>query len=61
MQIDEKVKLIEDTIKAVEGNYSLERLIQDCADKLSISDAEVRMLLEKTDSEILKEYSAKTF
>ena len=30
MNIEETFNLIEQTIKSVEGDYSLERLIQDC-------------------------------
>lgn len=50
----EKFNLIEKTIKEVKGNYSIERLIQDCADKLSLSANEVKNTLISHNSELLK-------
>lgn len=57
MQHQDKFELIEKTIKAVEGNYSAERLISDCADKLSITKEEVRACLEEGNSKLLKQES----
>lgn len=51
---EEKIKLIEKTIKEVEGTFAISRLIQDCSDKLSLSFEEVKELLESKDSELLK-------
>lgn len=50
----DKFNLIEKTIREVEGNHSIERLIQDCADKLSLSAEEVKNLLIAHNSELLK-------
>lgn len=50
----EKFNLIEKTIKEVKGDYSIERLIQDCADKLSLSVNEVKSILIEFNSELLK-------
>lgn len=55
MNNEEKFKLIEKTIKDVKGDYSIDRLIQDCADKLSISFNEVRNILIEFNSDLLKE------
>ncbi len=54
MTNNEKLELIEKTIKEVQGNNSLDRLIQDCADKLSITAAEVRNILIEHNSDLLK-------
>lgn len=51
---NEKFDLIEKTIKDVQGNYSADRLIQDCADKLSLSVNEVKRILAEYDSDVLK-------
>lgn len=50
----EKFNLIKKTIKEVKGNYSIERLIQDCADKLSLSVNEVKNTLISHNSELLR-------
>lgn len=50
----EKYNLIEKTIKEVKENYPIERLIQDCADKLSLSVSEVKNTLISHNSELLK-------
>lgn len=54
MTNENKIKLIEKTIKEVEGNYSITILIQDVADKLSLSPKEVKQLLSSSNSELLK-------
>lgn len=54
MQDKEKLEIIEATIKAVKGDYATDRLIQDCADKLSLSTKEVKDILKEHDSSILK-------
>ena len=54
MNQDEKFKLIENTIKDVKGNYSIDRLIQDCADKLSLNPKEVKQILIDNNSSLLK-------
>lgn len=53
MDDKEKFDLIEKTIKEVQGNNSLDRLIQDCADKLSLSVNEVKNILNAFNSELL--------
>lgn len=50
----DKFNLIEKTIKEVQGNYSIDRLIQDCADKLSLSFKEVKNILISHNSKLLK-------
>lgn len=54
MSKEDIFNLIEETIKEVNGNYSLGRLIQDCSDKLSLSEKEVKDILLEFDSELLK-------
>lgn len=53
MNDKEKFELIEKTIKEVQGNYSIERLIQDCSDKLSLPVNEVKNILIEFNSELL--------
>lgn len=50
----DKFNLIEKTIKEVQGNHSIDRLIQDCADKLSLSFKEVKNILVTNNSRLLK-------
>jgi hypothetical protein len=50
----DKFNLIEKTIKEVQGNHSIDRLIQDCADKLSLSIKEVKNILVTNNSRLLK-------
>ena len=54
MNNEEKFKLIEKTIKDVKGDYSIDRLIQDCADKLSINFIDVKNILIELNSDLLK-------
>ena len=54
MSNEDKFKLIEKTIKDVKGEYPIDRLILDCADKLSISASEVKSILIEFDSELLR-------
>lgn len=54
MNEKEKFVLIEKTIKEVKGNYSIERLILDCADKLSLSISDVKRILIVHNSELLR-------
>lgn len=54
MSNEDKFKLIEKTIKDVKGEYPIDRLILDCADKLSISTSEVKSILIEFDSELLR-------
>ncbi len=53
MSNQEKFDLIEKTIKEVEGNFPIDRLIQDCADKLSLSFKEVKNILVEFDSSFI--------
>lgn len=53
MNKQEKFELIEKTIKEVEGNFPIDRLIQDCADKLSLSFKEVKNILVEFDSNLM--------
>lgn len=53
MSNKEKFELIEKTIKEVQGNFTLERLIQDCSDKLSLPVNEVKNILIEFKSELL--------
>lgn len=53
MSNQEKFDLIEKTIKEVEGNFTVDRLIQDCADKLSLSFKEVKNILVEFDSNLM--------
>lgn len=53
LKTKETFELIERTINEVEGKLPIERLIQDCADKLSISEKEVREVLEYFNSKLL--------
>ncbi len=54
MNTEETFNLIEQTIKSVEGDYPFERLIQDCADKLSINFIDVKKILIEFNSVLLK-------
>lgn len=54
MNEKEKFALIEKTIKEVKGKYSIERLILDCADKLSLSITDVKSILIAHNSELLR-------
>lgn len=54
MTNEDKLSLIEKTIKEVEGNYATAILIQDCPDKLSLSCKEVKNLLILNNSKLLK-------
>lgn len=53
MSDKEKFELIEKTIKEVQGNYSIDRLIQDCSDKLSLPVNEVKNILIEFKSDLL--------
>ena len=53
MNKKEKFELIEKTIRDVESIHPIERLIQDCADKLSITPVEVKNILIEFDSDLL--------
>ena len=53
MNNKEKFELIEKTIKEVQGNFTIERLIQDCSDKLSLPVSEVKNILIKFNSDLL--------
>lgn len=54
MTNNEKLILIENTIKEVKGDFPPTRLIQDCADKLSLDYSEVKQILINSDSELIK-------
>lgn len=54
MSKEDIFNLIEETIKEVNGNYPLDRLILDCSDKLSLSEKEVKDILLEFDSELLR-------
>lgn len=54
MNNEEKFELIEKTIKEVQGNYSIDRLIQDCSDKLSLPINEIKNILIEFNCELLK-------
>ncbi len=54
MSKEDVFNLIEETIKEVNGNYLLDRLILDCSDKLSLSEKEVKDILLEFDSELLR-------
>ena len=53
MSNKEKFELIEKTIKEVQGNFTIERLIQDCSDKLSLPIDEVKNILIEFNSDLL--------
>lgn len=55
MEDKEKFELIEKTIKDVEGDHTITRLLIDCSDKLSLSVDEVREILIRNNSELLKQ------
>ena len=54
MSKEDVFNLIEETIKEVNWNYPLDRLILDCSDKLSLSEKEVKDILLEFDSELLR-------
>ena len=54
MNQEETFNLIEKTIKEVSGTHDINRLIQDCADKLSLDFNEVKQILIDFNSELLK-------
>ncbi len=60
MNNEEKFKLIEKTIKDAKGDYSIDRLIQDCADKLSINFIDVKNILIEFDSDLREQLNSKT-
>lgn len=53
MDNKKKFELIEKTINDVQGKYPIDRLIQDCADKLSLSSAEVKSILIEFNSNLI--------
>lgn len=53
MSNKEKFELIEKTISEVSSNVSISRLIQDCADKLSLSVKDVEDTLKEFNSSLL--------
>jgi hypothetical protein len=57
MSNKEKFELIEKTIKEVQGNFTIERLIQDCSDKLSLPVNEVKNILIEFDSNLLIKFN----
>ncbi len=46
--------IIENTIIMVHGDFNIDRLIQDCADKLSLAPIKIKELLVKFNSELLR-------
>ena len=53
MSNKEKFELIEKTIKKVQGDFHIDRLIQDCSDKLSLPVNEVKNILVEFSSDLL--------
>ena len=53
MNKQEKFELIEKTIKEGQGNFPINILIQDAADKLSLSFKEVKNILVEFDSNLM--------
>ena len=53
MSKKEKFELIEKTIKKVQGDFHIDRLIQDCSDKLSLPASEVKNILIEFNSELI--------
>lgn len=53
MSNKKKFELIEKTIKEVQGNFTIERLIQDCSDKLSLPVNEIKNILIEFNSDLL--------
>lgn len=53
MDNQEKFQLIEKTIKEVQGNFSIDRLIQDAVDKLGLSHDEIKNILIEFNSSLL--------
>ena len=49
----ETFNLIEKTIKKVQGDFHIDRLIQDCSDKLSLPASEVKNILIEFNSELI--------